>query len=96
MLKAIKMTAEGNGTKTGLCIIGRAGNVTESDLMRVADLIRAGAFRVHEAQSGAPWIYGRTRDGLMFEADEEKGLTVTYGEGDRVLAIEGDIYADRA
>lgn len=79
MLKAIKMTAEGNGTKTGLRIIGRAG-----------------AFRVHEAQSGAPWIYGRTRDGLMFEADEEKGLTVTYGEGDRVLAIEGDIYADRA
>lgn len=76
----------------------RGAKVTEADLHKAAQAIRAGKFHLFEEDDGFIWFMGQTaptKDGGVMFATDENGLDIVWGEGDKPLKVSGLVTVSR-
>lgn len=77
-------------TKAGSCVKMALIGADVTALHEAAQCIRGGAYRLwHDDRLDLWTLWGDTPTGHRFETSEP--LLITYGEDDRILAIEGKI-----
>lgn len=77
-------------TKSGSCVRMAVTGASVTALHEAAQCIRRGAYCLWHDDCLDLWtLWGDTPTGHRFETSEP--LLITYGEGDRILRIEGKI-----